>query len=413
MASKGYSSPQRQGRGTQRDNKDKKPRLTHFLCLPLINQTSIPQLVSSLAGFKASMPLIPPNVPAHVAAAAQLPDVPLVPDGAFRPLGTLHLTLGVMRLPTRERLDEALNFLQSLDLESMLREVEAEAGLILSNTERTTSTTTETTTRLPPASAGPLQPLSISLTSLSAIPSARAATVLHAEPVDPTSRLYPFSVKLREKFIEAGFMECEMIKDPKWRKGKAGAALDAEGDGYDNPTPTRQAADISVNVEQGEISDAETSKSSNISQPMIPRPLLLHATVVNTIYLGKRRQRGGKDKGKKETYKFDARQLLGRYKNYSASGGGGDGNEGPGNLEAHEGLLHTQEREKFPFIWARDIPLDRLCICEMGAKPVPYDETKGGPVLGEKYAAVGERILDFASGGREIDDEEEGGVKIT
>jgi activating signal cointegrator complex subunit 1 len=50
-----------------------------------------------------------------------------------------------------------------------------------------------------------------------------------------------------------------------------------------------------------------------------------------------------------------------------------------------------------PFIWAQDVPLDRLCICQMGAKPVPYDELKGDPELGEEYTVIGQRRLGFSS----------------
>jgi activating signal cointegrator complex subunit 1 len=47
-----------------------------------------------------------------------------IPNGALHPIGTLHLTLDVMSLPTKERLDEAVAFFQSLGLACLMREVE-------------------------------------------------------------------------------------------------------------------------------------------------------------------------------------------------------------------------------------------------------------------------------------------------
>src|SRR5207247_96058 len=99
----------------------------------------------------------------------------------------------------------------------------------------------------------------------------------------------------------------------------------------------------------------------------------------NTIYLGHRRPRvRGR---KKEIYKFDATELLALF------GGDGSPEADSGNRRRHgkekqkdgeeqaPAAARTEEegepqkqQVKSPFIWARDVPLDRLCICEMGAK---------------------------------------------
>jgi len=83
------------------------------------------------------------------------------------------------------------------------------------------------------------------------------------------------------------------------------------------------------------------------------RPLKLHATVVNTIYVKGRRSRGGKG-GKKSSapLRIDATALLERYRDY---------------------------------VWAEDIVLDRIAICEMGAKKILDDR---GDVVGEEYREV-------------------------
>jgi activating signal cointegrator complex subunit 1 len=87
----------RGGRGGGSHNKEKRPPLTYFLCLPLVNTTSLPQLVSSLAEFKKA---IPANAPQ---GNSLKPQTKLIPDNALRPVGTLHFTLRVISLTTEER----------------------------------------------------------------------------------------------------------------------------------------------------------------------------------------------------------------------------------------------------------------------------------------------------------------------
>lgn len=341
-------------RGGGQQNKEKRPPLTHFLYLPLINTTSTPQLVSSLAEFKEAIPLNPPPQ-----ANSLRPQTKLVPDDALRPLGTLHFTLGVMSLLTEERIQEALGFLQNLDLTFILQEVESE--LSPQETEGSGKS-------VEPTSQKALSPLNISLASLYALPKARNATILHAGPLDPTSRLYPFSQKLRNKFIEAGFIIAETEKKPDG-KGPS-ESIDPGNDGT--------VAGSSVIEEKAEEAPAPPSQKEK-GKARRQRPLLLHATVANTVYMGRRRQPGSRQK---DIYKFDARELLSQFRDYYKEGtSAGDAQEA------------AQKVEK-PFVWARDIPLDRLCICEMGAKDIPEEDAERR-FLGQEYRAVGGRKLDF------------------
>ncbi|KAJ5054158.1 uncharacterized protein L3040_000440 [Drepanopeziza brunnea f. sp. 'multigermtubi'] len=82
-------------------------RLTHFLCIPLVTAASKPQLQSALSAFTSK---------------ASSPNDPLarIPEKAIRPLGTLHLTLGVMSLLTPERIEAALAVLRTLNLQEIL-----------------------------------------------------------------------------------------------------------------------------------------------------------------------------------------------------------------------------------------------------------------------------------------------------
>ena len=103
----------------------KKPKLTHFLCLLLVTPTSRPQLQSSIARFVAQV-----TAPSHdnnyddddvYLKAIQLP------AKAIRPVGSIHLTIGVMSLLTPDRVEAACAYLKSLDIRGILSAAAAEA----------------------------------------------------------------------------------------------------------------------------------------------------------------------------------------------------------------------------------------------------------------------------------------------
>lgn len=267
-----------------------KPPLTHFLCLPLINPLSKPQLQASVQQFITDV-----TVPS---SHNENP----ISHQAIRPLGTLHLTLGVMSLPSPQRVASALEFLQGVDVLEVLRgasgavsqeggtEAAVDEGGIIdaakqpqtddqqsTSLSRSKGLSQEEKEASPPA-------LIVSLYGLRPMHEPASTSILYAPPKDATSRLYPFCVALCKAFTEAGFL----------------------------------------------IPDS--------------RPLRLHATIVNTIYARQktaRKKGGGHGKDRMGARGFDAKQLLERY----------------------EG-----------FVWAEDIRLDRICICEMGAKAVQKEE---------------------------------------
>jgi activating signal cointegrator complex subunit 1 len=83
------------------------------------------------------------------------------------------------------------------------------------------------------------------------------------------------------------------------------------------------------------------------------RDLKLHATIVNTIYAkGKNNRSQGHGPHANAPLKFDARALLEEYED---------------------------------FVWAEGVVLDRIAICEMGAKKRVDGE---GNVVGEEYTEV-------------------------
>ena len=477
--------------------KEKKPQLTHFLCLPLVNSVSLPQLESSLATFKAVIPAAQrgeQNGPQETLVEQK----PLIPDGALRPIGTLHLTLGVMSLPTKERLDEALGFFRSLDLGAMMHEAEdkARGRPQKGKTDHTPQEQLSHEIGLAPQASIPRapRPFNVSLESLHALPRARSATVLHAAPVDSTSRLYPFCEMLRDKFLEAGFLLGENKDSQRQTQGqgneKGEATLPQNQENKkpgtnENKAPStndvltnNESSSSSSLLEELPVNLAEEQQTQQrpprpITKPVHtpkskPRPLLLHATVVNTIYVKGRPRRGGGGGGKNNfknnsRLTFDARDILDHYRDYylddlrttprsaAVTIGGTSATERETPLppsDANSALLHNnnasdedpelkkrkrsqgstdQENNttvKNPFVWAKDFPLESVCICEMGAKKLDPSEDGLNARLGEKYKVVEERSLswDDPSSNQPVtqtesdassDGSQEGGVRVS
>ncbi|KAI1428815.1 kinase A anchor protein [Xylaria sp. FL1777] len=222
-----------------------RPSPTHFLCIPLVTATSRQQLSSSLSSFRADVTSLESFG---------------VPDQAIRPIGTLHLTLGVMSFPKNEGLEKAVALLKTIIPRQILADIaaphsdqQAAEGEGLSD---------------------PPSPLVVTLKGLHSMQSATKASVLYAPPVD-SGVLTKFCEKLRSAFQEVGLM----------------------------------------------MEDS--------------RPLLLHATILNTIYAKEKSiGRGGKGKSR-EKLTIDARQILDRYDDY---------------------------------LWMDGVPIEKIAICRMGAK---------------------------------------------
>ncbi|EAQ83987.1 hypothetical protein CHGG_10391 [Chaetomium globosum CBS 148.51] len=217
---------------------------THFLCIPLtVSPRARAQLATSLSAFRSDV----------CGAALGLGGGDLPPD-AVRPLGTLHLTLGVMSFPVG----------------AAAAAVEGGGGGG-GDGERGLGRAREV----------------LAGVGLSWYRRGLAAAVLYAPPVDQFGLLQAFCERVRDVFKDA-----ELMAD--------------EG-----------------------------------------RPLLLHATVVNTVYVkgkgreggggrgrGSRGGRGGRGGRKRERLVFDATDIIYRYENQ---------------------------------VWAEDIPLERVAISSPSA----------------------------------------------
>lgn len=269
-----------------------RPPLTHFLCIPLVTESSRAKLQASIQHFTSDISSATnPNHPnsessPHSSTNPSAQDgtadpTPLFHPSAIRPLTTLHLTLGVMAVPTPTRLAAATTLLSSIDLSRLLGTATSPTRSPSRHAPQTPNPdpNTDTDTDTEPHISAP-SPLTLSLHSLHPLPTAQNASILYATPHDVTGRLYPFCTALRSVFEEAGFILAEK------------------------------------------------------------RELLLHCTIVNTVYArdgsGRWRGRGGKRRDRGQG-KFDARELVGKYEGFE---------------------------------WMQDCRVERVGICEMGATEV-------------------------------------------
>jgi len=236
------------------------PKLTHFLCLPLVTSASKPQLQKSVGEFRQAI---------TNKSTAENPDG--IPVRAIRPVGTLHLTLGVMSLLTPERLEGAMACLSSLDIGALLQRFKkAPEGQVTGDDGGKLIKSTQ---------AAPC----ITLRGLKSMQSPASTSILYSAPEDPDGSLQALCQAIRDKFIQDGWVIFEN------------------------------------------------------------RPLLLHATVLNTVYVPAVRRESGRDghRSKKSKLVIDARTLL---------------------------------EDWVDFEWMRDVKVENVAICRMGAQRVEGED---------------------------------------
>lgn len=354
----------------KRKNVPKKPALTHFLCVPLVNSISQPQLEASIREFKER---VCSNSPAETVsgqdtaeasrissetktedmisdAKAQSEELhkafeekvllevssPLIPEKAIRPLGSLHLTLGVMSLD-EEKLVQANTLLQSLDLDNLLREATAPADQFntAANDIQTTDAAPPNSLDITPTQVADLlnSPLKISLESLEPMQSPTKTSILYIRPQDPTNRLQILCQALRKTFTDAELL----------------------------------------------VPDT--------------RPLKLHATIVNTIYVkGRKKKSKASEKAKQPTTEESTKdqttdetapQASARKQELQANeASSGHGPSAKSSLYINATSLLSTYKDH---VWASDIPVERVAICEMGVKK---QLSSTGEVIGEAYKEV-------------------------
>lgn len=248
--SRGYAK-RRGSRNAGASKGERRPPLTHFLSLPLITSSSRVELSAGLERLRQSIASSNQNTAGQFVRA--------IPSEAIRPIDSIHLTLGVMSFQ-EDKLEQAIALLRRLDIPRLL--------------EPPTFEQTEAV-----QSSAPVPPLDITLQSLLSMHSPTDTSVLYAEAMDASQRLYRFGERLKAQFEGAGVM-----------------------------VPDK-------------------------------RPLKLHATLFNTVYV-------------KNKPRIDATNLQKEFKS---------------------------------FVWAKDIHIERVAICKMGAKK-EFDAH--GELLSEKYEEV-------------------------
>lgn len=340
----------------------------------------------------------------------------ILPSEAYRPPGTFHLTLGAMDLSDPEDLEKAVRLLEDIDYASLLREVGRQEGgpnvggretnqrrrelrrdsgretaedtitkIVDSSLTSPPKSLTRTISPPPkpsqssppqnssgsespprpssppstfidqtPISASSPASLSITLGNLGTFPRPASSRVFFAHPHDPTNRLQRLAELIRQRF---------------------------------------QAVDLITET----------------------RPLVLHATVANLIY-AKGKGRGGRPHrrghGTQDGNCVDARDILGYFNETLRPMGSQDQPAQtsqiprpntpspptpfpplstppllPDPTKPSPSTTTTPEESNFNFIWARDIPIDRIRICKMGA------EKSDIPGWGLEYKPVAENVF--------------------
>ncbi|KAF2689744.1 hypothetical protein K458DRAFT_290948 [Lentithecium fluviatile CBS 122367] len=326
---------EKKGRGMRGKGGPPKPQLTHFLCLPLVNEASKPQLEAELETLRQDVE-----------------KKGLVPLKAVRPVGTLHLTLGVMSLDANQ-LEEAQQYLQELDLQALLRDISAR---MVAEKAAADGAVAE---NLNVAGLPDTQALLVELKGLSPMHKPSQTSILYAEPKDAEGRLHAFGSELRERFTRGGFLvedkralrlHATIIntiyakpKGPKRHRGMSGKekGLEKKGSAGNVPEATEQRDDGASTA--GSTQDPEeTTISTTDTTPAEPSAI-------------DRPEGHGPDA--KGWRNFDASDLIERYKEV---------------------------------VWARDVRIGRVQICRMGAK-----KTLGmdGEVVGEGYEVVAEKAI--------------------
>ena len=311
-------------KGPKRPPAPKKPALTHFLCLPLVTPTSRPELETSIAQFRDDVCQTDTDVMLEDGSPEQSNVSQPVHPKAIRPVGALHCTLGVMSLKSNELL-EVIDFLKGVDIQQLLEQTVdtfASAGNLAPAENETAGSSSVNQPITPPNVERSTAPLTVYLKGLVSMHALEKTSILYSAPEDATGRLYPFCVALQKLFKDKGFM-----------------------------------------VEDN-------------------RELKLHATIVNTIYAK------GKARARRHNLKPSSAEPGGESATYGGSADRQDArSQGHGpNANAPLKIDATAILRKYKdFVWAENVVLDRVAICEMGAKKT-LDED--GNVKAEEYTEV-------------------------
>ena len=368
-------------------------RPTHFVCLPLVTEGSIPQLIKSLAYFRSVTTSIEDGAAPQQGACSRLttestagnssndfatqegvekanlaqsesPDdrtsdknLRIIPPAAHRPPGTFHLTLGVMDLSKMEDVEMALQLLQDIDYVELLKEAEKQPV----GGKRNAKDDSRTTEEGDEADAGRTENIS---TLTEKFKTAAAESVLKT-PLESLTRAIsppPASTSQSASQTPSNAKPHTTSSVPVSRSNPLTVSLHSLGT-FPRPSSSRvffaHPHDPTNRLQRfAELVQQRFKEASLIAET---RPLVLHATVANMIY-AKSKGRGGRG------YRGKGRR------------------ENDGSIDAREVLDIFNERE-VEFVWAEEIPIDRVRICKMGAEK---SDIEG---WGLEYKPVAEKVF--------------------
>ncbi|KAL9015800.1 MAG: hypothetical protein Q9185_006814 [Variospora sp. 1 TL-2023] len=333
---------------------NKKPIPTHFLSLPLTTTSSAPQWQAALQNFSADIQALRPCLPSVSASSSttsSLPEPatrPIIPVKAIRPVGTLHLTVGVMSLMRTEEVDAAVDFLRRVNVEGVLAEV---GGRRLDRDRRGEGEAVLMEGKGPDSSSS-YPPLTLSFTGLKSMRSPASTSFLYTPPEDASGRLYPFCQALRDRFTR----EKLMVEETRAMKLHA-TVLNTiyAGKVYPSKLPAQAEGPAVKDAEKEHGSEGDHHEEGHLTgEPAggdheVAEHNRAGSKSGHPDHQSLKRKKG---KRRKQAVQFDARDLLERC---------------------------------VDFEWARDVKVEKVAICEMGAKKM-LDEN--GEVVGEEYTEI-------------------------
>jgi activating signal cointegrator complex subunit 1 len=288
--------------------------LTHFLCIPLVTNSSRPQLQQSLDRFKTAVGATDSTINGDTSTA-------VVPSRAIRPVDTIHLTLGVMSLD-KEQLAAAIALLGTLTLDLLLQDTASPSQITGAKREQIEAPLEKQEAKSP----GNSEPVAVDLIGLKPMHEPHRTSILYCAPTDPTSRLQCLASSAQNAF-------------------RANELLVADD-----------------------------------------RPLKLHATIVNTIYAKEKKKKREPKTSKvaKVSNPGPSNPFAGMSAQPEMSKVADVGHGPRANSSRKMDARGILERFN-DFIWAKEVVVDRLAICEMGAKKI---SDENGNVVKEEYTEV-------------------------
>ncbi|KAJ9665550.1 hypothetical protein H2201_004241 [Coniosporium apollinis] len=457
-----------EGTRTQPRKPLKKPPLTHFLCIPLVNDSSRAQLEASLQRFKDDIQGQRTGTSASTSSAHEIPagsevgrasrqnaettestpttaaaastPYPSIAPKAIRPLGTIHLTIGVMSLQSPEKIQEAVSLLRSLDLSSMFHPAGSNSvtsgdvtlGLSTSTIPPSPTPGSEAATSSETNQPEHAKALAGSTTrthqsGLHEVPSAEGAAGIEncgadAVPATGSSDIHtPARPELSHTLLSAAASDAGPLKvslrslEPMQKAQKTSILYAAPDD------PDGRLLRLGTELRRA-FTDAELMVKDD-------RPLKLHATVVNTIYAKADGRRGRRRPGKgapaaegvgipeagsqhADVATTAADPQIASESTETPSTPPSEPSHDPDKEENHTASSHDKgtnapldtssghgpdaraplrfdatalvERYK-DFVWAERITIAKVAICKMGAKKTLNER---GEVINEEYEEI-------------------------